>query len=141
MSRKVSETSAITSPTRWTSPAALSRSRLATAVSVEQSRRSLAWSVSTRFSSSGIARSKDRMPASTWPVGMPARDAASAPASVELVSPNTSTMVGSSSASTGSSAARMRAVCAVLLPPPAFSSYAGAGTPSSSKKMRESSSS
>ena len=35
------------------------------AVSVEHRSRSLAWSVSTRLSSSGIARSKERIPAST----------------------------------------------------------------------------
>ena len=57
------------------------------AVGVEQSSRSLAWSVSTRLSSSGMVRSNERMPASTWPTGMPACAAASAPASVELVSP------------------------------------------------------
>ena len=87
MSRKASDTSAITSPTRCTSPATPSRSRFPTAVSVEQSSRSLAWSVSTRFSSSGISRSNERMPASTWPAGIPAWRAASAPASVEFVSP------------------------------------------------------
>ena len=97
MSRKASETSAITSPTRCTSPATLSRSRFATAVSVEHSSSSLAWSVRTRFSSSGISRSKERMPASTWPAGIPAWRAAMAPASVELVSPYTSTMLGSNS--------------------------------------------
>ena len=57
------------------------------AISVEHSRRSLAWSVSTRFSSSGIVRSNERMPASTWATGTPACAAASAPARVELVSP------------------------------------------------------
>ena len=87
MSRKASDTSAITSPTRWTSPAAASRRRLSTAVGVEQSSRSLAWSVSTRLSSSGIERSNERMPASTCPTGMRSWAAASAPASVELVSP------------------------------------------------------
>ena len=84
---KVSDTSAITSPTRCTAPAARSASRLRTAVSVEHSSRSLAWSHSTRFSSSGMARSKERMPASTWATGTCACAAASAPASVELVSP------------------------------------------------------
>jgi hypothetical protein len=35
----------------------------------------------------------------------------------------------------------MRAVCSLLLPPPACSSRSGAGTPSSSKKTRDISSS
>ena len=87
MSRKASDTSAITSPTRWDSPRTPSRSRLRIAVSVEHSSSSLAWSVRTRFSSSGMERSNERIPASTCPVGIPACDAASAPASVELVSP------------------------------------------------------
>ncbi len=87
MSRKASDTSAITSPTRCASPGAFSRSRFAIAVEVEQSSRSLAWSVSARFSSSGMARSKERMPASTWPSRKPPCAAARAPASVELVSP------------------------------------------------------
>ena len=87
MPRKASETSAITSPTRWASPRARSSRRLSSAVWVEHSSRSLAWSVSTRLSSSGIVASKERMPASTWPTGSPAWAAASAPASVELVSP------------------------------------------------------
>ena len=77
----------MTSPTRCASPRTPSRARLSIAVWVEHSRRSLAWSVSTRFSSSGIVRSNERMPASTWPTGMLAWAAASAPASVELVSP------------------------------------------------------
>ena len=141
MSRKASETSAITSPTSSASPRTPSLSRLSIAVSVEQSSRSLAWSVSTRFSSSGMERSNERMPASTWPTAIPAWDAASAPASVEFVSPYTSTSEGSSSSSTGSSAARMRAVWAVFVPPPASSSRSGAGTFSSSKKTLDSSSS
>ena len=53
----------------------------------EHSSRSLAWSVSTRLSSSGIVRSYERMPASTCATGIPACAAASAPASVEFVSP------------------------------------------------------
>ena len=57
------------------------------AVSVEQSSRSLAWSVRTRLSSSGIERSKERIPASTCPSGQAPWAAASAPARVELVSP------------------------------------------------------
>ncbi len=57
------------------------------AVSVEQSSRSLAWSQSTRLSSSGMERSNERMPASTCPTGIAAWAAASVPARVELVSP------------------------------------------------------
>ena len=88
MSRNASDTSAITSPTSCDLAAARPRARGSRiAVSVEQSSRSLAWSVSTRLSSSGMERSKERMPASTWPTAIPAWAAASAPASVELVSP------------------------------------------------------
>ena len=61
--------------------------RFSTAVSVEHSSRSLAWSVSTRFSSSGIVLSNERMPASTCATGTCRCAAASAPASVEFVSP------------------------------------------------------
>jgi hypothetical protein len=64
-----SVTSAIASPTSSTRPATDSLRRFVTAVSVEHSSRSLAWSVSTRFSSSGIDRSNDRMPASTCATG------------------------------------------------------------------------
>ena len=45
------------------------------------------WSERTRFSSSGIERSNERIPASMWMTGTRACADASAPASVELVSP------------------------------------------------------
>ncbi len=57
------------------------------AVWVEHSSTWLAWSHSTRFSSSGMVRSNERMPASTCAIGTWAWAAASAAASVELVSP------------------------------------------------------
>ena len=46
-----------------------------------------ATSATMRLISSGIRRLKDRRPASTWATGMCSLAAASAPASVELVSP------------------------------------------------------
>ena len=65
-------------------------------------------STSTRFSSSGIARSNERRPASTWATGTSSLAAASAPASVEFVSPKTRTTSGCSS-STAASIARQHA--------------------------------
>ena len=64
-----------------------SRARLATAVSVGHISSADRWSVTTRFCSSGIDLSNERSPASTWPSGMPSFAAASAPASVVVVSP------------------------------------------------------
>ncbi len=61
--------------------------RLATATAVEHSSSALAWSTSTRLSSSGIERSNERIPASTCTTGTRAWAPASAPASVEFVSP------------------------------------------------------
>ena len=57
------------------------------AVSDAHSSSSPRWSVSTRFSSSGMLRSNERMPASTCATGIRICAAASAPASVEFVSP------------------------------------------------------
>ena len=91
----------------------------------------------TRLTSSGIARSYERIPASTCATGSPACTAVSAPASVEFVSPYTSTRSGASAASSGSRPASMRAVWAVLLPPPSASRCSGAGSPSSAKKTSE----
>ena len=70
--RKTSATSTITSPTSSTRPATCSRSRLATAVGDGHSSSELRWSVSTRLTSSGMRRSNERMPASTWATGTPA---------------------------------------------------------------------
>ena len=64
-----------------------SAARLSTATWLGQNRRSDSTSVTTRFTSSGIERSNERRPDSTWPIGKPVFDATSAPASVELVSP------------------------------------------------------
>ena len=69
------------------------------------------WSATTRLSSSGIRRSKLRRPASTWATGMPSLAAPSAPASVEFVSPYTSTASGRSATRTGSRAMSIRPVC------------------------------
>ena len=80
-------TSTITSPTTTTSPETFSWRRCSAGVAEEQSSRSEAWSARTRLSSSGIVRSNERIPASTWATGIRICAAASAPASVELVSP------------------------------------------------------
>ncbi len=79
--------STITSPTTSTRPAIRSARRFSAAASEEHRSSEEAWSVSTRLSSSGIARSNERIPASTCATGIPAWAAASAPASVEFVSP------------------------------------------------------
>ena len=61
--------------------------RFSTATCEGQRRRSEAWSVRIRLSSSGIVMSPERIPASTWATGTWACAAARAPARVELVSP------------------------------------------------------
>ncbi len=76
------------------------------------------WSATMRLISSGIVRSKERRPASTWPIGMSSFDAVSAAAAVEFTSPGTSTTSGSASSSTGSSRSITRAVCCACDPDP-----------------------
>ena len=61
--------STITSPTTSIRPATRSARRFSAAASEEHSSSAEAWSVSTRLSSSGIARSNERMPASTCATG------------------------------------------------------------------------
>ena len=78
---------AITSPTTSQRPTTASRLRFSSAAGEEHSSSAEAWSVRTRLSSSGIARSNERIPASTWATGTPPWAPASAPASVEFVSP------------------------------------------------------
>jgi hypothetical protein len=84
----------MTSPTRWTPSVIPSAARFRTASSVGQKRSVDRRSTSTRFSSSGDDRSKERRPASTCATGTRSFAAASAPASVELVSPRTTTTSG-----------------------------------------------
>ena len=98
---------------------------------------SASWSVTIRFSSSGIVRSKLRSPASMWATGTRILAAVSAAATVELTSPGTITRSGRSSASTGSSRSITRAVCWAWLPEPTSSMWSGAGTPSSSRKTSD----
>ena len=57
------------------------------ATSVEQSSSPERESATTRLISSGMARLKERIPASTWASGTCALAATSAPPRVELVSP------------------------------------------------------
>ena len=75
-----------------------------------------------------MARSNERMPASTWATGIPAWAAAKAPDRVEFVSPYTRTRSGRSPSSSGSSAASIRAVCDAFVPPWMPSSRSGGGT-------------
>ena len=104
--------------------------------------RSERWSVRTRLSSSGIARSNERMPASTCATGMPrlrrrrARRRASSSCRRRRAR-----RPARSVASSGPSAASMRAVCSVFVPPWIPSSRSGRGTPSSSTNTVLSSSS
>jgi hypothetical protein len=65
---------------------------------------------------------------------MPSFVAASAPASVELTSPGTTTRSGRSSANTRSRPSSARAVCAPWLPEPTASFTSGSGSSSSEKK-------
>ena len=91
--------SAITSPTTSIRPRTPSARRIPAERSSGASRRSARRSTAIRLRSSGIARSPLRRPASTWATRV--APAASAPASVEFVSPYTSTQPGCS-ASTAS---------------------------------------
>ena len=77
----------MTSPTWWIPSVIPSAARLTTATSVGQKSRLERRSTSMRFSSSGMERSKERRPASTWATGTSSFPAARAPASVEFVSP------------------------------------------------------
>ena len=61
--------------------------RFATAVGVGANSQLERWSATTRLTSSGIVRSNERSPASTWATGSDTFAAARAPASVEVVSP------------------------------------------------------
>ena len=90
--------------------------------------------MSRRLCSSGIDQSKLRRPDSTWQTGIWSFAAASAPASVELTSPGTTTMSGFSSRKTCSSSISARAVCAPCKPEPTSSWKWGVGSGSSAKK-------
>ena len=119
---KISATSAITSPTSTAASPRPSWRRLAIAASVEHRDSADSASATTRFTSSGIERLNERMPASTWASGSWAFPATSAPPSVVLVSPYTSTASGASSATSGSSPVTIAAVCLAWLPEPTPSS-------------------
>ncbi len=126
-SRCCSTTSNITSPVRITPARTPSAERFATAASVGANSSVDTWSVRTRLVSSGIARSKDRRPASTWATGMSSLAAASAPARVELVSPYTITIDGLVSTSTCSIASSILPVCAPWDAEPICRLTSGAG--------------
>ena len=68
--------------------------RFRTASSEGASNRLERWSATLRLCSSGMSQSKLRSPASRWQTGIFSFTAASAPASVELTSPGTTTRSG-----------------------------------------------
>ena len=86
-SRTENRMSVITSPTTTVRSASPSSARWAAPTSVGASSRSAAWSVRIPLISSGMARLKERRPASRWAMGTWSLTADSAPASVEFVSP------------------------------------------------------
>src|SRR5262249_3623113 len=90
-----------------------------------------------RLTSSGIARSNDRSPASTWATGMRSFEAVRAQARVELTSPATTTRSGSNSRQVASNAVSTAAVCAACEPDPTSRWTSGRGMPSSSKKTSD----
>ncbi len=75
-------------------------------------------SVTMRFVSSGIVRSKLRSPASTCATGTSSFAATSEHASVEFTSPTTATRSGRSRSTTPSKAVMILAVCAACEPEP-----------------------
>ncbi len=81
-----------------------------------------------------MLRSKLRRPASTWASRMPSFDAASAPATVELTSPTTTTQSGRCSKNTGSNRRMISAVCASGVPEPTPRLTSGGGISNSRKK-------
>ena len=99
-----------------------SRSRLGSASCDGVRSRSLRRSVRTRLTSSGMAQSLLRRPASTWAMRQEIRsrslDATSAQASVEFTSPTTTIQSGRISSSTGSKASMTLAVCLACEPDP-----------------------
>ena len=106
-------------PTSWIPVAGQpSASRLSRASGEWMNRSWENWSATIRLISSGIVRSNERRPASTWPIGMRSLAAVSAAASVEFTSPGTSTTSGSASSSTGSSRSMTAAVCCACDPEP-----------------------
>ncbi len=127
--------SAMTSPTTSIRPGTPSPRRISAERSSGQSSSAATRSTATRFRSSGIDQSPLRRPASTCATGIPASSAASAPASVEFVSPYTSAQSGRSASSAAAIPGRIRSASAVCR----SSRYAGSGSPSSSKKTSDSS--
>ena len=94
-------------------------------------------SVSLRLCSSGINGSKLLSPASRCATGTWSLTAASAPASVELTSPATTTRSGSSASITAAMRVSALAVCSAWLPEPTPRKMSGSGIPSSRKKMSD----
>ena len=124
----------MTLPTWWTPAVLPSAARLARPLGSLTSRRSATASVTIRLTSSGMARSKLRRPASTWATGMCSLTAVRAQARVELTSPTTTTRSGRSARQTFSNSTMTRAVCSAWLPEPTPRKSSGAGISSSSKK-------
>ena len=105
-------------PTSSTPSVIPSAARFSTASADVQSSRSLTRSVTTRFTSSGIAQSRERSPDSRWPTAMLSFVAASAAAIVELTSPATSTSSAGCSPRSASTPSITAAVCSAWVPEP-----------------------
>mmetsp|Transcript_28235 Transcript_28235/g.78980 ORF Transcript_28235/g.78980 Transcript_28235/m.78980 type:complete len:267 (+) Transcript_28235:1416-2216(+) len=124
--------SATVLPTTWTdlaampSPSRMSRCRCETA-----NRYVAMWSIRVRLVSSGMRRSYERRPASTWAMGIWAWLAARAHANAVFVSPCTTTTRGVSFSRSSPIRARIFAVCAESEPDPTPRLCVGAGTASS----------
>ena len=129
--RKMRVASAITSPTTSRLPPTPSVASCSAERSSGQRRSAEMPSTSIRFRSSGIERSNERSPASTCATGT--WPAASAPASVEFVSPYTSTQSGRSRSTARAICGRIASASAVRR----SSRYAGSESPSSSKKTAD----
>ena len=96
-------------------------------------------STSTRLSSSGIVRSKERRPASTWATGTRQLRGRERAGQGRVRVPVDEHQSGCSSTTAASMPGSMRAVCSACVPEPASSRCVGGSSPSSSKKTCESS--
>jgi len=130
--------SIITFPTRWicscgTPSAFRFKSPSSEGVNSRSDRRS----VTIRLISSGMVRSKERSPASTWPTGTSNLAQTKAAATVELTSPYTSTRSGFRSRMTGSKLRMISAVCQAWLPEPTSRLTSGSGISSCEKNTSD----
>ena len=110
-----------------------SRRRFSSASGLGVRRRSASASVTSRLISSGMVRSNERSPASTWATRAPSFEATSVQAMVEFTSPTTTTQSGAKAVSTGSNRIMIWAVCPAWLPEPTSRLSSGGAISSSSK--------